>query len=51
MQHLHHPNLLVRSVYKFDIYFHVQIILHHLRISLPHDDGFGKAKNCYIKSA
>ena len=30
--------------------FHVRIILHHLGISLPHEDGFSKVKNSYIKS-
>ena len=33
------------------MYFHVRIILHHLVISLPHEDGFSKLKNSYIKSA
>ena len=50
-QHLNHPNLLVRSVYRFHVYFHVRIILHHLDISLPHEHGFSKVKNPYIKSA
>ena len=50
-QHLNHPNLLVRSVYRFYLYFHVRIILHHLGISLPHEDGFRMVENSYIKSA
>ena len=50
-QHLNHPNLLVGSVYRFDMYFHVRIILHHLGISLQHEDGFSKVKNSYIKRA
>ena len=50
-QHLNHPNLLVRSVYRFHVYFHVQIILHHLGISLSHEDDLSKVKNSYIKSA
>ena len=50
-QHLNHPNLVVRSVYRFHMYFHVQLILHNLGISLPHEDGFSKVKNAYIKSA
>ena len=29
-------------------YFHLQII-HHLDISLPHENGFTKVKNSYIK--
>ena len=47
-QHLSHPNLLVRSVYTFHVYFHVQLILHDLGIPLPHEDGFSKVKNAYI---
>ena len=50
-QRLNHPNLLVRAVYKFHVYFHVQLILHKLGIYLPHEDGFSKVKNAYIKSA
>ena len=50
-QHLNHPNLLVPSVYRFHVYFHVRLILHELGISLPHEYGFSKVKNAYIKSA
>ena len=32
------------------MYFHVRLILHNLGIFLPHEDGFSKAKNAYIKS-
>ena len=49
-QHLNHPNLLVRSVYRFHVYFHVRLILHDLGIPLPHEDGFSKVKNAYTKS-
>ena len=50
-QHLNHLNFLLRSVYRFRVYFRVRIILHHLRISLPHEDGFSKVKNPSSKSA
>ena len=50
-QHLNHPSLLARSVYRFHVYFHVRLILHELGISLPHEDGFRKVKNAYIQSA
>ena len=50
-QHLNHPNLLERSVCRFHVYFQVRLILHDLGISLPHEDGFSKVKNTYIKSA
>ena len=46
-QHLNHPNLLVPTVYRFYVYFHVQLLLHELGISLPHEDGFSKVKNVY----
>ena len=48
--HLNHPNLLVRSVYRFHVYFHVRLILHDLGVSLPQEDVFSKFKNTYIKS-
>ena len=49
-QHLSHPNLLVRSVYRFHVYFHIRLILQKLGISLPHENGFSKVKNSYIQS-
>ena len=33
------------------MYFQIRLILHELSISLPHEDGFSKVKNSYIKSA
>ena len=50
-QHLNHPNLLVRAVYRFLVYFHIRLILHDLGIFLPHEDGFRKVKNSYINSS
>ena len=50
-EHLTHPNLLVRSVYRFHVYFHVRLMLHDLGIPLPHEDGFSKVINAYINSA
>ena len=50
-QIFNHPNLLLRSVYRFHVYFHIRIILHNLGISLPHENGFSKVKDSYIKSA
>ena len=49
-QHFNHPNLLVHVVYRFHVYFHVPLVLRDLGISLPHEDGFSKVKNYYIKS-
>ena len=50
-QHLNHPNLLVRPVYRFHVYFHIRSILQELHISLPHEDGYSKVKNDYERSA
>ena len=50
-QHLNHPNLLVLAIYRFHVYFHIRLILHDLGIPLPHEEGFSKVKNAYIKSA
>ena len=50
-QHLNHPNLLVRAVYRFHVYFHARLTLHELHISLPHEDDFSKVKNDYERSA
>ena len=41
----------MRAVYRFHVYFNIQLILHELGISLPHEDGFSKVKNAYIESA
>ena len=49
-QHLNHPNLLVRSVYRFYVHFHIRLILHELGISLPHEHGISKVQNAYIQS-
>ena len=50
-QHLNCPNLFVRSVFRFHVYFHIRSILQKLGISLLHEDGFSKVKNSYIQSA
>ena len=50
-QHLNHPNLLVRCVYRFHVYVHVRLILHELGIFLPQEGGFSKVRNDYIKNA
>ena len=49
-KHLNQPNLLVRSVYRFHVYFHIRLILHELGVYLPYEDGFSKVKNSYIQS-
>ena len=44
-------NLLLRAVYRFHVYFHIRLILYKLGVSSPHEYGFSKVKNVYIKSA
>ena len=47
-QALNHLRLLAPSVYRNHVYFHVQITLDHLSISLPQKDRFSEVKNSYI---
>ena len=42
-----HPNLLVDNVYQFHLHFHLRTVLHHLGITLPHEDIFSKVKNSH----
>ena len=35
MQHLNHPNMLIRSVYRFHVYYHMRLILYRLKVALP----------------
>ena len=49
-QHLIRRNLLVLSVYRFHVYFHVRLILHRLSISLPHEDVSAKSKMLTFKA-
>ena len=48
-QHLNHPNLLVRSVYRFHVYFQVQLILHDLDIPLHMKMVSAKLKMTILK--
>ena len=42
--------MLVHSICQFHVFFRVRMILHYLAIPSPHEIGFGKVKNSYIKS-
>ena len=50
-QHFNQSNLLIRAAYRFHMYFHIQLLLHDLCLSLPHEDGSNKVKNAYIMNA
>ena len=43
-----HP--MIRSVYRFHVYYHVRGVLKRLQIPLPHETGFNKADNPYTES-
>ena len=43
-----HP--MIRSVYRFHIYYHVRRILKKLQVPLPHETGFNTADNPYTES-
>ena len=41
---------MIRSVYRFHIYYHVRRILNKLQVPLPHETGFNVADNPYTES-
>ena len=43
-----HP--MIRSVYRFHVYYHVRRILKKLLVPLPHETSFNAADNPYIES-
>ena len=43
-----HP--MIRSVYQFDVYYHLRRVLKRLQVPLPHETGFNAADNPYTKS-
>ena len=43
-----HP--MIRSVYRFHVYYHVRRVVKRLQVSLPHKTGFNVADNPYTES-
>ena len=41
---------MIRSVYCFQVYYHVRRILKTLQVPLPHETGFNAADNPYTES-
>ena len=41
---------MIRSVYRFHVYYHVRRILKTLQVPLPHETGFNAADNPYTES-
>ena len=46
--HLKHP--MIRSVYRFHIYYHVRQVLERSQVLLPHETGFNADDNPYTES-
>ena len=43
-----HP--MIRSVYRFHVYYHVRQVLKRLQVPLPHETSFNAADNPYTES-
>ena len=41
---------MIRSVYRFHVYYHVRRVLKRLQVPLPHETGFNAADNPYTES-
>ena len=41
---------MIRSVYRFHIYYHVRRVLKRVQVPLPHETGFNVANNPYTES-
>ena len=48
LNHTKHP--MIRSVYRFHVYYHVRRVLKTLQAPLPHETGFNVADNPYTES-
>ena len=49
MQHLNHPNMLIRSVYRFHVYYHMRLILYRLKVALSREERYKKTNSPYSK--
>ena len=41
---------MIRSVYRFHVYYHVRRVLKRLQVPLPHETGFNTADNPHTES-
>ena len=48
MQHLNHPNMLIHSVYRFHVYYHMRLILYRLKVALPHEERYKNSNKPYL---
>ena len=49
IQHLNHPNMLICSVYRFHVYYHMRLILYRLKVALSREEMCKKTNNPYLK--
>ena len=50
-EHLTSKIPMIRSVYRFHVYYHVRRILKRLQVALPYQNGFSQFENPYSKEA
>ena len=51
LAHLNYTkHLMIRSVYRFHIYYHIRPVLKRLQVPLPHETAFNAADNPYTES-
>ena len=41
--------MLIRSVYRFHVYYHMRLILYRLKVALPREERYKKTNNPYSK--
>ena len=49
MQHLNNPNMLIRSIYRFHVYYPMRLMLYRLKVALPHEERYKKTNSPYSK--
>ena len=47
VEHLNAKEPMIRSVYRFHVYYQIRRILNRLKIPLPYENGFNKHNNTY----
>ena len=47
VEHLHAKELMIRSIYRFHVYYHIRRILKILEIPLPYENSFHQYNNPY----
>ena len=47
VEHLNAKEPMVRSIYRFHVYYHIRRVLNRLKIPLPYENSFNKYNNLY----